>query len=142
MFAGHPTRIGCGRSGRSTPNSPSALPAAGDAMVGQCGAEMITWDCTKLAPCARCVYFDASTAAAAGHISERYEMGALHSVLPTFYVHLGWEKWRGPTYVRSETGLTRTPEDDGYIHVWHLPASSDLNLDDPISCPWRPGYVW
>lgn len=79
---------------------------------------------------------------AAGHISESYEMGALHSVLPTFYVHLGWEKWRGPTYVRSETGLTRTPEDDGYIHVWRLPASSDLDLDDPISCPWRPGYVW
>ena len=81
-------------------------------------------------------------ASAQRHIGESYEMGALHSVLPTFYEHLGWEKWRGPTYVRSDTGLTRTPEDDGCIHVWRLPASSDLDLDDPISCPWRPGYVW
>ena len=79
---------------------------------------------------------------AASHIVECYEMGALHSVLPTFYVHLGWEKWRGLTYARSEAGLVRTPEDDGCVHVWRFLASSDLDLDDSISCPWRPGYVW
>ena len=81
-------------------------------------------------------------AAAQRHIGESYEMGALHSVLPNFYVHLGWEKWRGSTYVRTDTGLTRTPEDDQCIHVWRLAASGDLDLDDPISCEWRPGYVW
>ena len=76
------------------------------------------------------------------HIEQSFEIGALHSVLPTFYEHLGWEKWRGPTYVRSDTGCERTPDDDGCIHVRRLPASSGLDLDDAISCAWRPGYVW
>jgi aminoglycoside 2'-N-acetyltransferase I len=81
-------------------------------------------------------------ASAQSHIAERYEMGALHSVLPTFYEHLGWEKWRGPTYVRIDGASTRTPEDDECIHVWRGAESGELDLDDPISCDWRPGFVW
>ena len=81
-------------------------------------------------------------AAAQRHIEDTYELGALHSVLPTFYERLGWERWRGPTFVRTGSGLERTRTDDGCIHIWRFPASADLDLDDPISCEWRPGFVW
>ncbi len=81
-------------------------------------------------------------AAARRHIADTYELGALHSVLPTFYEHLGWERWRGPTFVRTDSGLVRTRTDDGCIHIWRVAASAALDLDDPISCEWRPGFVW
>ena len=81
-------------------------------------------------------------AAARRHIADTYELGALHSTLPTFYEHLGWERWRGPTFVRTSSGLTRTRTDDGCIHIWRLAATDALDLDDPISCEWRPGFVW
>ncbi|MDE0374771.1 MAG: GNAT family N-acetyltransferase [bacterium] len=83
-------------------------------------------------------------AAARRHIADSYELGALHSVLPTFYEHLGWERWRGPTFVRTSSGLMRTESDDGCIHIWRVAVTADLDLDvnDPISCEWRPGFVW
>lgn len=81
-------------------------------------------------------------AAAQRHIADMYELGALHSVLPTFYEHLGWERWRGPTFVRTDSGLRRTRTDDGCLHIWHPTAAPALDLDDPISCEWRPGFVW
>ena len=81
-------------------------------------------------------------AAAQRHIADTYELGTLHSVLPTFYEHLGWERWRGPTFVRTSSGLMRTQTDDGCIHIWRVAAAAALDLDDPISCEWRPGFVW
>ena len=81
-------------------------------------------------------------AAAQRHIEDSYELGALHSVLPTFYEHLGWESWRGPTFVRTDPGLRRTRTDDGCIHIWRVGAVPTLDIDDPISCEWRPGFVW
>ena len=81
-------------------------------------------------------------AAARRHIEDTYELGALHSVLPTFYEHLGWERWRGPTFVRTSSGLMRTETDDGCIHIWRVAVGAALDLDDPISCEWRPGFVW
>ena len=80
--------------------------------------------------------------AARRHIEDAYELGALHSELPTFYEHLGWERWRGPTFVRTGSGRKRTPTDDGCIHIWRVPAGAAVDLDDPISCEWRPGFVW
>ena len=81
-------------------------------------------------------------AAAQLHIADKYELGALHSVLPTFYEHLGWERWRGPTFVRTGSGLRRTRTDDGFIHIWRVAAAAALDINDPISCEWRPGFVW
>ena len=80
--------------------------------------------------------------AARRHIADTYELGALHSELPTFYEHLGWERWRGNTFVRTSSGLMRTPTDDGCIHIWRVAATPALDLDDPITCEWRPGFVW
>jgi aminoglycoside 2'-N-acetyltransferase I len=76
------------------------------------------------------------------HIRERFELGALGTGSQPFYERLGWEIWRGPSYVRAPTGLRRTADDDGYILVLRTPTSPPLRLTDSISCDWRPGDVW
>jgi aminoglycoside 2'-N-acetyltransferase I len=75
-------------------------------------------------------------------IREQFELGALGTGSQEFYERLGWEPWRGPSYVRSPTGLQRTADDDGYILILRTPTSPPLRLTDPISCDWRPGAVW
>lgn len=75
---------------------------------------------------------------------EGYELGALAdgSRIPGFYQRLGWETWRGPTFVAAPEGPVRTAEDDGGILVLRTPASPDLDLGDPLVCDWRAGDVW
>lgn len=72
----------------------------------------------------------------------RYELGALGTGRRSFYERLGWQVWRGPSSVRTPSGETRTPDDDGYILVLPTPASPSLDLEASISCEWRPGDVW
>jgi aminoglycoside 2'-N-acetyltransferase I len=73
-----------------------------------------------------------------------YELGALAdgSRIPGFYQRLGWETWRGPTFVAGPEGRVRTAEDDGGILVLRTPASAELDLGDPLVCDWRAGDVW
>jgi aminoglycoside 2'-N-acetyltransferase I len=71
-----------------------------------------------------------------------YELGALGTGVFAFYEALGWERWRGPTSVRTTSGPVRTPEDDGYVMVLRTPATPPLDLDAPISCDWREGDAW
>jgi len=75
-------------------------------------------------------------------IGERYVLGALSTGTPELYERLGWERWRGPTFVDSPSGRVRTPEDDGGVMVLHTRQSPDLDLDGDIACDWRPGDVW
>lgn len=77
-----------------------------------------------------------------GYIAERYELGALGTGSQLFYARLGWFTWRGPSYVRTETGDEPTPDEDGYILVLRTPSTPELDLGAPISCEWRPGDVW
>jgi aminoglycoside 2'-N-acetyltransferase I len=79
---------------------------------------------------------------AAALISDRFELGALGTGRLHFYERLGWQRWQGPTYVRTEDGPLRTPDEDGYILVLPTPSSPALDLSAPISCDWRPGDVW
>jgi aminoglycoside 2'-N-acetyltransferase I len=76
------------------------------------------------------------------HISSAYELGALGTGSHGFYERLGWRTWRGPTAVRTDDGEVPTPDEDGYILVLMTPTTPNINLDDPISCEWRPGDVW
>jgi aminoglycoside 2'-N-acetyltransferase I len=76
------------------------------------------------------------------HIDRTFPLGALDTGRPGFYERLGWVVWEGPTFVRTETGLIRTAEDDGAVLVRLTPTSPDLDLSAPISCDWRPGDVW
>jgi aminoglycoside 2'-N-acetyltransferase I len=77
-------------------------------------------------------------------VEEGYELGALAdgSRIPGFYQRLGWEVWRGPTFVAAPEGPVRTAEDDGGILVLRGPASPELDLGDPLVCDWRAGDVW
>jgi aminoglycoside 2'-N-acetyltransferase I len=76
------------------------------------------------------------------YIDRTYRLGALGTYLSAFYGRLGWIVWRGPTGVRTDSGLVPTPHEDGFVHVRLTPTSPDLDLFAPISCDWRPGDVW
>ena len=77
-------------------------------------------------------------------VREAYELGALAdgSRIPGFYQRLGWEAWRGPTFVAAPEGWVRTSEEDGSVLVLRTPASPELDLGDPLICDWRAGDVW
>ena len=50
----------------------------------------------------------------------------------------------GPTSVRTEMGLVRTPEEDGNVFLRLTPTSPELDLSAPISCDeygWRTGRL-
>ena len=87
-------------------------------------------------------YGTAVMGAVAEHLAEHYELGALGTGSQGFYERLGWQTWRGPSHVRTDAGLVRTADEDGYILVLLTLSSPDLDLTAPISCEWRPGDVW
>ena len=55
-----------------------------------------------------------------------------------FYLARAWQPWRGPTAVRTPSGVVRTPEDDGSVLVF----AASLDLDAELVCDWRTGDVW
>ena len=75
-------------------------------------------------------------------IRERYPLGALSTGTHALYKTLGWECWRGPTFVDSLSGPERTPGDDGDVLILRTPRSPRLDLDGEIVCDWRLGDVW
>jgi aminoglycoside 2'-N-acetyltransferase I len=76
------------------------------------------------------------------YIRETFELGTLGTGHHHFYERLGWETWRGPSFVRTASGIRRTPDEDGYILALVTGRGPALNLDAEISCEWRPGDVW
>ena len=84
----------------------------------------------------------AAMAAAADVVRAQYEMGALSSSSWGFYVRLGWERWRGPTYVRAGARTVRTEDEDDGVMVLRFGASAGLDLTAPIACESRPGDDW
>jgi aminoglycoside 2'-N-acetyltransferase I len=76
------------------------------------------------------------------YIDETFELGALDTGRSAFYERLGWLAWMGPTFVRTDSGLIRTADEDGQVLVRLTPTSPELDLSAPISCDWRPGDVW
>jgi aminoglycoside 2'-N-acetyltransferase I len=80
-----------------------------------------------------------------GRIVQReYELGALSdgSRIPGFYQRLGWEAWRGPTFVAGADGPVRTAEDDGSVLVLRTRVTAGLEPTGALVCDWRPGDVW
>jgi aminoglycoside 2'-N-acetyltransferase I len=76
------------------------------------------------------------------YIDRTFQLGALDTGHPAFYERLGWLLWKGPTFVRTDSGLLRTPEEDGSVLVRLTPTTPRLDLLAPISCDWRPGDAW
>ncbi|CAN5290968.1 aminoglycoside N-acetyltransferase AAC(2')-Ic [soil metagenome] len=77
-----------------------------------------------------------------GVLQGGYEMGALSTGLHDFYARLGWERWRGPTFVRRGPEAVRTPEDDDGVMVLRFGPSADVDLSAPLSCESRRGDDW
>ena len=76
-------------------------------------------------------------------IRRDHELGALGTGRHAFYERLGWERWAGPTYVRTTGGgLARTPEEDDGVMVLRFGPSEGIALDGTISCEERDGDDW
>jgi aminoglycoside 2'-N-acetyltransferase I len=75
-------------------------------------------------------------------IRERYALGALSTGTPAFYQALGWEHWRGPTFVDGPRGRERTPDEDEGVMVLRTSRSPRLDLEGEVVCDWRSGDVW
>ncbi len=71
-----------------------------------------------------------------------FEMGALSTGRHRFYARLGWERWRGPTFVRDGSEAIRTEEEDDGVMVLRYGPSAGVDLTSPISCPARAGDDW
>jgi aminoglycoside 2'-N-acetyltransferase I len=80
--------------------------------------------------------------AANAHIRETFEVGALSTGLHLVYARVGWERWRGPAFVRTEEGPLRTPEEDDGIMILRTPRTPPLAGTEALSCEWRAGDAW
>jgi aminoglycoside 2'-N-acetyltransferase I len=70
------------------------------------------------------------------------ELGALSTGAHGFYQRLGWERWRGPTYVRRNGQPVRTSEEDDGVMVLRHGPSHGLDLSADIACDQRSGDDW
>ena len=76
-------------------------------------------------------------------IEREFELGVLSTGEWHFYERLGWERWRGPTWVRHpHGGLDRSPDDDDSLMILRTPASPPIDLFAPLTCDARPGDAW
>jgi aminoglycoside 2'-N-acetyltransferase I len=80
---------------------------------------------------------------ATGLVRATYELGALSTGVPIFYERFGWERWRGPSFVRQADGaLFRTPDEDDGLMVLRFGPSAQLNVSQSIACEPRIGDDW
>ena len=75
-------------------------------------------------------------------VREHFEMGALGTDRFSFYERLGWERWKGPTFVRDGSRETHSEEEDGWVMVLRFGPSASVDLNHPISCETRDGDDW
>jgi aminoglycoside 2'-N-acetyltransferase I len=71
-----------------------------------------------------------------------FEMGALSTGLHGFYARHGWERWRGPTFVRHTPETIRSHDEDEGVMVLRFGASKDVDLTAPLTCESRRGDDW
>lgn len=56
------------------------------------------------------------------------------------YTRLGWERWRGRLFIRTDADLLATPDETVMIH--RLATTPALSLDETLSAEWREGELW
>ncbi len=77
------------------------------------------------------------------HVAEAidaYALGALLTHRPEFYTCLGWAHWRGPTALRTATGLLSTPA--AHPLILRTPHTPPLDLDALLTAEWRANEPW
>ena len=75
-------------------------------------------------------------------VRNRFQIGALSTDRHAFYERLGWERWRGASYVREGNGLVRTADEDEGLMVMRFGPSATVDLASSIACEPRPGDDW
>jgi aminoglycoside 2'-N-acetyltransferase I len=70
-----------------------------------------------------------------------FDLAALSPSEPAFYARLGWELWRGPLFIRIESGLLPSPAEE-QVMILRLPKTPPLDLGAPLSAEWREGELW
>jgi aminoglycoside 2'-N-acetyltransferase I len=75
-------------------------------------------------------------------IQTRHPLGVLSTGPHAFYEKLGWQRWRGSTFVQGASGLVRTASDDDGVMVLTTPSSPALDLGGTLVANHRPGDIW
>jgi aminoglycoside 2'-N-acetyltransferase I len=76
-------------------------------------------------------------------IAHQFELGALSTGEWHFYERLGWQRWRGETWVRHpDSRRERTPDDDDSLMILRTPTTPPLDLTAPMTCETRSGDPW
>lgn len=73
---------------------------------------------------------------------DAFDLGVLSTGEHAFYERLGWERWKGPTWVRSTEGDVRTPDEDNGIMIRRTPKTARLSVSSAIMCEARAGDDW
>lgn len=71
-----------------------------------------------------------------------FEMGALSTDRHSFYERLGWQRWRGPTFVRDGDSLLRSEDEDDGVMVLPFGPSARVDPSAAIACEARTGDDW
>ena len=69
-----------------------------------------------------------------------FDLGGLSTGSHGFYARLGWQSWRGPLFIRTDTGLLPVPDDS--MMFLRLPKTPALDVTAPLSAEWRAGELW
>jgi aminoglycoside 2'-N-acetyltransferase I len=80
--------------------------------------------------------------AATDYVRREYQVGVLSTGEPGFYERLGWERWRGPSWVRDGPSLRRTPDEDDGLLVLRVGPSLRVPAGTSIVCDGRAGDDW
>ena len=71
-----------------------------------------------------------------------FELCALSSSKHRFYERLDWERWQGPTWVQTDRGRLRTPDEDDGILVWRTARTGPIDRTASLTCEERAGDDW
>lgn len=69
-------------------------------------------------------------------------LGVLSTGAHGFYGRLGWERWRGPSFVVEDGRRRRTAEEDDGIMVLRRQGGEPVDLRSPIAVDARSGDDW
>jgi aminoglycoside 2'-N-acetyltransferase I len=75
-------------------------------------------------------------------IARDYDIGALSTGLHDVYSPLGWERWRGASYVQKRGERVRTAEDDDGLMILRTSRTPHVDLGGDIVADWRDGDIW
>lgn len=70
-----------------------------------------------------------------------YELAALSPFSVEYYARLGWERWRGPLFIRTKESLVPSTEAEE-VMIFRLPKTPPLDLNASLSAEWREGELW